>query len=305
MERTQFTEIDRALLQRADVRRQVSYEGPRPPTRHGQETRLQELRRLEFLERLGLAEKVSGRTWRLSAAMEPALRQAQLTGDVLKSRARHLPHLSDRHMPLVVTTLDAGASLTGRVVGTGLADELHDRRYLLLEGNDRRLHYVLQPPAVERARGAGRLRIGDVVTLSGPPAERGGRQMAETRVHVQPATTGPTGRPTERSRSRPEPRALPSLQQLAHTLGRRIEPAPSIDGLIYRGRFVSYARSADSQRYAVVDTGRELVAFPMEHAELIAGREIRVIAREVEEDRRRRLIWRLDDERQQQRERGL
>ncbi len=56
-------------------------------------------------------------------------------------------------MPLVVTTLEAGASLTGRLVGTGLADELHDRRYLLLEGDDRRLHYLLHSPP-SNARGA-------------------------------------------------------------------------------------------------------------------------------------------------------
>ena len=307
VERTGFTDIDRALLRRADARRLVSYEGPRPSTRQGQEARRQELARLQFLEGLGLAEKIGARTWRLVPTLERELREAQLAGDIIKSRARHLTHVSDARLPLVVTTITAGTRLTGRVVGTGLTDELHDRRYLLLEGTDRRLHYIVQPPEVERARGARHLRIGDVVTLSGNSIERGGQQIVETRVNIQPAKTGPTGRPTERPRPVPEPGRLPSLKQIERTAGRVASVAPDTPGLVYRGRFVAYARGRDNQRYAVVDTGRELVAFRAENAtELTAGREVRATSHEVEEDRRRRLIWRLGaDEREQHRGRSL
>jgi type IV secretory pathway VirD2 relaxase len=115
VERTQFTEIDRALLRRADRDRFVTYEGPRPRTARGQEVRLQEIRRVQFLVGLGLAEKVGTRTWRLAPAMESALRQAQARGDIIKSRAQHLPQLSDARQPLVVTRLDAGVRVTGRV----------------------------------------------------------------------------------------------------------------------------------------------------------------------------------------------
>jgi hypothetical protein len=67
---------------------------------------------------------------------------------------------------------------------------------------------------------------------------------------------------------------------------------------------VGYARGRDNQRHAVIDTGRELVAVPTEHAELITGRDVRATCHELEEDRRRRLIWRLGaDEREQRRER--
>ncbi len=305
VERTQFTELDRALLRRADADRLVTYEGPRPRTRHGQEARLQELRRLEFLERMGLAQKVGTRTWRLSPVLEPTLRQAQLAGDIIKSRARHVSHLSDARLPLVVTTLAPGARVTGRVVGTGLADELHDRRYLLLEGSDRRLHYITQPPEFERARGAGGVRIGDVVALSGHATEQGGRQTVETRLQVQPAKTGPTERPTGRARPVPEPGPLPPLKQVERTVGRAVTVARPIDGLIYRGRLVGYARGRDNQRYAVVDLGREVMAFRTEDAELLAGRDVRAEGHAVEDDRRRRLIWRLgDDEREQHRERA-
>ena len=303
VERTQFTEIDRALLRRADADRFVTYEGPRPRTAQGQEIRIQEMRRLQFLVGLGVAEKVGARTWRLAPEMESALREAQVAGDIIKSRARHLPQLSDARQPLVVTRLEAGVRVTGRVVGTGLTDELRDRRYLLLEGGDQRLHYIPQPRDVERARGAGRLRIGDIVTLSGHAIERGGRRMVQTRVDVHAMGVGPNGQP-ERARTMPGSEGLPRLHRIERTLGRPISVVPPTEGLIYRGQMVAYARGDDGHRYAVVNTGRDLSAFRTPDADLAPGRDVRAQAQHADDDRRRRLVWRLaDDERQQKRER--
>jgi hypothetical protein len=302
VERMQFTEIDRALLRRATADRFVTYEGPRPRTAPGQEIRVQELRRLQFLVRLGLAEKVGTRTWRLAPGMETALRQAQLTGDIIKSRARHLPLIADRSQPLVITRLDAGVRVTGRVIGTGLADELHDRRYLLLEGADHRLHYIPQPPAVEWARGAGRLRVGDIVTLSGHAIERGGRPMVQTRINVHAVAPGANGRP-ERTRAVPGSEGLPRLRRVERALDRTITVVPPTEGLIYRGQMVAYARGDDGHRYAVVNTGRDLSAFRTPDADLAPGRDVRAQAQHADDDRRRRLVWRLaDDERHQKRE---
>src|SRR3989454_520146 len=83
--------------------------------------------------------------------------------DIIKARARHQARLSDPRLPVTVTRIEARTVITGRVVGTGLADELRDQRYLLMESRDR-LHYILQPPSVQRARGLGQLHIGDIVT---------------------------------------------------------------------------------------------------------------------------------------------
>jgi hypothetical protein len=159
------------------------------------EFRRQELRRLQVLEGLGLAEKVWTRTWRLSPQLETTLRQAQISGDIIKARARHQARLSDPHVPVAVTEIEPGTVITGRVVGTGLADELRDKRYLLLETLDR-LHYIPQPAAVQRARGLGQLHIGDIVTLRGEGIAKGGPVMVETHVralqpvHVPAAGTG-------------------------------------------------------------------------------------------------------------------
>jgi len=302
VERVQFTELDRRILRTADSRGHVRYAGPPPTDRTRRAQRMLEMRRLDFLVTLGLAERVGPAAWHVSGDLERTLRQAQLAGDILKSRARHQAHVSDPRIPLVVTRLAPGMRLAGRVVGTGLADELHDRRYLLLEGTDRRLHYIVLTPGLEAGRRPLAFRTGDRVVLSGRSIERGGHTVD---MHVEPTKAEPTDRSGDRSRAIPARGALPRLRDVQRTLGRSVTTVPPSEGLIYRGRLVGYARGEDGQRYAVVDTGRELAAFRTAEAEITAGREIRAMAQHTDDDRRRRLIWRLgDDERERHRERS-
>jgi type IV secretory pathway VirD2 relaxase len=87
IEREQWTEIDRALERRAGTYRTVSYENFAP---YGEGTRVraeQEMKRLQFLEKLGLAQRVSERVWELSPEHEPELRRRQREHDIIKSRA--------------------------------------------------------------------------------------------------------------------------------------------------------------------------------------------------------------------------
>jgi len=191
------------------------------------------------------------------------------------------------------------------VVGTGLADELRDQRYLLVESRDR-LHYIPQPASVERARGLGQLRIGDIVTLRGEAIERGGRVMVETRVQALQPEKGGSGRDGARPARAPEPARLPTLTALSRREGRPVNVAEPLPGAIYRGRLVGYGRDRASRRYAVVDTGRELSAFRTEELAGEPGRTVRVQGHEREDDRKRRvLVWRLgDDEREQNRGRA-
>ena len=88
----------------------------------------------------------------------------------------------DRRAPLAVTTLAPGEELTGRVVGTGLENEARDRRYLMLEGTDGKLHYLHQTPAIIRARGEGKIGTGEVVTLEAREFEKDGRRVNYLRV---------------------------------------------------------------------------------------------------------------------------
>src|SRR5919109_2044857 len=294
--RLHFTEVDRALIRHGGTRGLVTVDGQLPKSPAAREFRRQELRRLQVLEGLGLAEKVWTRTWRLSPQLETTLRQAQISGDIIKARARHQARLSDPHVPVVVTEIEPGTVLTGRVVGTGLADELRDKRYLLLETRDR-LHYIAQPAAVQHARGLGQLRIGDVVTLSGEAIEKGGRVMVETRVQALQPGQGSSGRDGSRPARVPEPERLPTLKRLSRREGRPVNVEEPVVGAIHRGRLVGYARDRAGQRHAVVDTGRELTAFRTEDVVGAPGRDVRVRGQEHEDDRKRRvLVWRLGDE---------
>src|SRR5438552_9835353 len=304
IERLRFTDVDRALIRHGGTRGLVTVDGRLPRSPAAREFKRQELRRLHVLEGLGRAEKVWTRTWRLSPQLETTLRQAQISGDIIKARARHQARLSDPHVPVVVTEIEPGTVITGRVVGTGLADELRDTRDLLRETRDR-VHYIPQPAAVQRARGLGQLHIGDTVTLRGEAIEKGGRVMAELRVQALQPGQGSSGRDGSRPDRVPEPERLPTLKTLSRREGRPVTVEEPVVGAIHRGHLVGYARDRAGHRHAVVDTGRELTAFRTDDLAAAPGRDVRVRGQEHEDDRKRRvLVWRLgDDEHERERAR--
>lgn len=182
VKREQFTEIDRELLRRADGKHVVSFDGRQPRGEAARERRAQEMTRLKFLASMGLAQKINSASWRLAPNLERTLREHQLAIDIIKSRARHRDQILDQRAPLAITKLAPGQELTGRVVGTGLENEARDRRYLMLEGTDGKLHYLRQTPAIIRARGEGKIGIGEIVTLEAREFEKDGRKINYIRV---------------------------------------------------------------------------------------------------------------------------
>ena len=185
--REQFTDIDRELLRRADGKHVVSFDGRQPRGEAARERRAQEIARLKFLTRMGLAHKIDSASWRLAPNLERTLRERQLAIDIIKSRARHRSQMLDKSAPLAVTRLAPGQELTGRVVGTGLENEARDRRYLMLEGTDGKLHYLRQTPAIIRARGEGKIGIGEIVTLEAREFEKDSRKV--NYLHVEQHNT--------------------------------------------------------------------------------------------------------------------
>jgi hypothetical protein len=175
-----LTEIDRSLLARAGWSGEVSFEEPIPRAPGQQERRLQDLRRLHFVAKLGLAERVSGSRWRLSPHLETGLRQIQIAGDIQKSLARSQALITDRDAPIRITRVEPGVELSGRVAGAGL-DESRDQPFLILEGIDGVRHLVPQTPEIERARGAGILLPGSIVTLT-VPASASATHRPRTRI---------------------------------------------------------------------------------------------------------------------------
>ncbi len=189
VQRMQFTEIDRALIRRANDSGLVAFEGKQPGGAAQRARRSQDIARLSFLERSGLAFKVDSISWQLSPNLEKALREQQLATDIIKSRARHSDQILDQRAPIRLTRIEPGQQITGRVVGTGLENEATDRRYLMLEGDDGQLHYIRQTAAMIRAR-EDRLRVGETITLSGGEFEKNGKRLRY--VRIQDHTKGRT-----------------------------------------------------------------------------------------------------------------
>jgi type IV secretory pathway VirD2 relaxase len=86
--REQWTEIDRALQLKADENGVVSYDRLQPRSESARIRAEQEIDRLEFLSRLGVARRVDERSWQLAENHERELRRRQQSKDVIKTRAR-------------------------------------------------------------------------------------------------------------------------------------------------------------------------------------------------------------------------
>ncbi|HBN7579737.1 MULTISPECIES: relaxase/mobilization nuclease domain-containing protein [Pseudomonadaceae] len=84
-----------------------------------QRQRLMLIGRLQHLQRLGLADETQPGTWAIHADAEKTLRELA-----------------------VFEPGDDGRTILGRVAAKGLADELRDRGYLVIDGVDGKAHYV-------------------------------------------------------------------------------------------------------------------------------------------------------------------
>ena len=175
-----FTAIDRRLVRAMDADRMVS-SADRDPLQ-------QSLRagRLTTLERLGLADNRGSGRWQLADGLEDTLRRMGERGDIIRTMQRELSaRLPERAVADQVID-DSGdmQPIAGRVVARGLADELNDRHYLIVDGVDGRSHYldIGKGDAVEP------LPEDAIVRVVGSP--RGSREVDRTVFAVAAANDG-------------------------------------------------------------------------------------------------------------------
>lgn len=138
VEAEQLTPTDRQLLREMDSRCILRITG-RDTVDHA--TRAGRLRKLESL---GLASELGGGRWQLADDLERTLRGierrheiARLMRKVLKSAGLERAP-SDRRIHCSSPT----SSLTGRVMTRGLANELGDVHYVMVDGVDGKSHYI-------------------------------------------------------------------------------------------------------------------------------------------------------------------
>ncbi|PIQ89569.1 MAG: hypothetical protein COV72_02340, partial [Candidatus Omnitrophica bacterium CG11_big_fil_rev_8_21_14_0_20_42_13] len=129
------------------------------------EKRLHVIGRLKYLERLGFIQKAGSITWKVDGTFLKSLRQIQISNDIIKRKANHINNISDKHLPIVRTFLRKGESIAGRVVGFGLHDENYDKRYLILEGIDGKIHYVHPTKKMILHRDSSKIKNNDIIHM--------------------------------------------------------------------------------------------------------------------------------------------
>ena len=105
-----------------------------------QRQRLMLIGRLQHLQRLGLADETQPGTWAIHADAEKTLRAQGERGDIIRTVQRAMR--GEPRELAVFEPGDDGRTILGRVAAKGLADELRDRGYLVIDGVDGKAHYV-------------------------------------------------------------------------------------------------------------------------------------------------------------------
>jgi len=103
--------------------------------------------RLQHLQRMGLATEQQPGMWAIHAEAEPTLRAMGERGDIIRTMQRAMSG-KQRELAVFQPGKDDRA-VVGRVVGKGLADELYDKGYLIVDGTDGKAHYVTLPSRSE------------------------------------------------------------------------------------------------------------------------------------------------------------
>jgi type IV secretory pathway VirD2 relaxase len=144
--------------------------------------------RLRTLQQMGLAEERQTGVWQLDANLETKLRAIGERGDIMVTMTRAMK-AAERDVATGDFAIFSGARkaepVIGRVVETGIADEMTDRTYLVVDGIDGRVHYAetgkLDPHnipdpgmivALSGGRGKGKMSNAQVEIVSHWPVEK-------------------------------------------------------------------------------------------------------------------------------------
>jgi type IV secretory pathway VirD2 relaxase len=103
--------------------------------------------RLQRLEGMGLAERTNANRWKLQPELAGTLNVMGQREDALKTVRRAL---KGQRRECVIDELPTNPVI-GRIAGKGLADELQDRGYLVVDGIDGRAHYLKLPYGTDLA----------------------------------------------------------------------------------------------------------------------------------------------------------
>lgn len=140
VDQERLTIIDRALIREAEADVLVS-----SATRGAFDQTIR-IGRLQRLARMGLATRHGASHWSLAPNLADTLRRMGERGDIIRTMQRAYSARGNAPAPTDQIIYEPRAPdarpLIGRLLERGLADELNDRHYLIVEATDGRSHYV-------------------------------------------------------------------------------------------------------------------------------------------------------------------
>jgi type IV secretory pathway VirD2 relaxase len=113
--------------------------------------------RLQRLAAMGVTEQTEPGCWHLRHDAEQTLRALSERGDIVRTMQRAFA--AEQRELAIFDPRTATRPVVGRVAAKGLAGELHDREYVIVDGVDGRAHYVALPMGTD----LGEIPVGGIV----------------------------------------------------------------------------------------------------------------------------------------------
>lgn len=115
--------------------------------------------RLQQLRQMGLAQEASPSVWTIDPRAEQTLRDLGERGDIIRTMQRAFG--TERRQFAFFDSAAAAQPVVGRIAAKGLADELQERGYLIVDGLEGRAHHVALPARIDLSE----LPVGGIVAV--------------------------------------------------------------------------------------------------------------------------------------------
>lgn len=207
--RERWTGLDRELKSRAHdgVIRLAGEDG----SDLGLEQRARLLGRLAQLQAMGLAQPVEADVWRWRADAEDVLRAMGERGDIVRTLQRAMG--KDVREPVVFDPARNTPPVIGRIAAKGLADELKEDGFVVIDALDGRAHYVRLPSSTDLAD----LPVGGIAEVRST-----GERIADRNI-LNAAASGVYHTDIHRAQLRALPRHREDAEDIVASHVRRLE----------------------------------------------------------------------------------
>ena len=162
-----MTSLDRDIIRRADEFRCYTI----PPVTGDplkNQTRSAYIKRLQYLEQLGLAEERLNGYWKIREGAEQILKDMGQRNDIIKTlhaRMKHTERIPDCYIHRTNDKDITTNTITGTVLTKGIENEITDSKYIVVKGEDGKAHYF--PLGAMAERPGFESEPGSIVTIKG------------------------------------------------------------------------------------------------------------------------------------------